>query len=354
MDAARSWGRIGVPAGSEQGVRCPVARIPGCGPSSCCSGGGPGRRCPPRPCSCPGSSARVWPPARRRTCRARCPTELAESTLAGNTVVLAADGTLITYFYRNNRTPVADRPDRPGDEAGARRHRGLPVLRPPGPRRRRHPPRPRAATSPPARVVEGGSTITQQLVKQSLLQAAATAEERAAATEESVGRKLREARLALALEQQSTKAAAPHPLPASVLRPRRLRHPGRGPAVLQRGRRRPDAAPGGDAGRPRADAGGGRPDHQSGGALERRNQVLQRMHAWATSPTGSWPDLRVAGRGDPLPAAAERLRGRPVAGFFCDFLQRYLTQTLGISQERLENGGLTITTTLRPAHAGRG
>ena len=49
-------------------------------------------------------------------------------------------------------------------------------------------------------VVQGGSTITQQLVKQTLLQAATTAEERQAATESSIGRKLREARLALALD----------------------------------------------------------------------------------------------------------------------------------------------------------
>ena len=36
------------------------------------------------------------------------------------------------------------------------------------------------------------------------------------------------------------------------------------------------------------------------------------------------------------------------ARFFCDYLQRYLTQTLGIPQDRLDDGGLTIKTTLRP------
>ena len=35
-------------------------------------------------------------------------------------------------------------------------------------------------------------------------------------------------------------------------------------------------------------------------------------------------------------------------GFFCDYLQRHLTQALGITQDRLETGGLTIKTTLRP------
>ena len=38
---------------------------------------------------------------------ARCPASWPTRRLAGNTVVLAADGSLITYFYRNNRTPVA-------------------------------------------------------------------------------------------------------------------------------------------------------------------------------------------------------------------------------------------------------
>ena len=38
------------------------------------------------------------------------PVELTDATPPGNTVVLASDGSVITYFYRNNRTPVgADR-----------------------------------------------------------------------------------------------------------------------------------------------------------------------------------------------------------------------------------------------------
>ena len=55
-------------------------------------------------------------------------------------------------------------------------------------------------------VQEGGSTLTQQLVKQTLLQTADTPEERSAATEQTLGRKLREARLALSLEQQYSKS----------------------------------------------------------------------------------------------------------------------------------------------------
>jgi membrane peptidoglycan carboxypeptidase len=50
-------------------------------------------------------------------------------------------------------------------------------------------------------VQEGGSTLTQQLVKQTLLQTATTPEAQAAAVQENVARKLKEARLALALEK---------------------------------------------------------------------------------------------------------------------------------------------------------
>src|SRR3712207_5506990 len=54
-------------------------------------------------------------------------------------------------------------------------------------------------------VQEGGSTLTQQLVKQTLLQSAEPDAERIAATEQTLGRKIREARLALALEDTYSK-----------------------------------------------------------------------------------------------------------------------------------------------------
>ena len=41
------------------------------------------------------------------------PVELTDKTPAGNTKVLAADGSLITSFFTNNRTPVA--PDQISD-----------------------------------------------------------------------------------------------------------------------------------------------------------------------------------------------------------------------------------------------
>jgi membrane peptidoglycan carboxypeptidase len=50
--------------------------------------------------------------------------------------------------------------------------------------------------------VQGGSTITQQYVKQILLSAAQTPEEQQAAIEPSIGRKIREARYAVGLENR--------------------------------------------------------------------------------------------------------------------------------------------------------
>src|SRR3712207_8678429 len=37
-----------------------------------------------------------------------------------------------------------------------------------------------------------------------------------------------------------------------------------------------------------------------------------------------------------------------VGGFFCAYVADYLTGTLGLSQELIDNGGLTVQTTLRP------
>ncbi len=198
-------------------------------------------------------------------------------------------------------------------------------------------------------VVEGGSTITQQLVKQSLLQAAVTADQRAAATEESVGRKLREARLALALEQQSTKAEI-------LTRYLNIVYFGRGAYGVQAAAQRYFSVNAADLTLPQAamlaglvqQPGDDDPITNPEAALERRNQVLERMHDLGhitdqeLDATSALP-VAVAASPPPPNGCVES-----IAGFFCDFLQRYLTQTLGVSQEQLENGGLTITTTLRP------
>ena len=221
------------------------------------------RRAARRPAAALGRRARAWWPATRPRLLDALPVELTDETPAGNTVVLAADGSLITYFYENNRTPVTADQIADGHEAGAGRHRGLPLLRAQRPRRAGHAARAGHATWPPASVQEGGSTLTQQLVKQTLLQTAATAEERQAATEQSVGRKLREARLALALEETYSKDEI-------LTRYLNIVYFGQGAYGIQAAAQRyfsvnadrPHPAPGRDARRAGAEPGQRRPDHQ--------------------------------------------------------------------------------------------
>src|SRR3712207_6947839 len=51
---------------------------------------------------------------------------------------------------------------------------------------------------------------------------------------------------------------------------------------------------------------------------------------------------------DPAPPPPNGCAGEGVlGGFFCDLLQDHLTGALGMTQEQLEDGGLTIRTTIR-------
>src|SRR5918998_4003660 len=109
------------------------------------------------------------------------PVELTDKTPAGNTRVLAADGSLITNLYENNRTPVT--PDQISpimkqalvdiEDSRFYDHNGLDV---------QGTMRALVTNVAAGSVQEGGSTLTQQLVKQTLLQTATTPEDRAAAT----------------------------------------------------------------------------------------------------------------------------------------------------------------------------
>src|SRR3954454_8924174 len=126
------------------------------------------------------------------------PVELTDQTPAGVTKVLAADGSLITNFFTNNRTPVKS--DQIADvmkqalvdieDSRFYVHNGLDV---------QGTLRALVTNVAAGSVQEGGSTIAQQLVKQTLLQTATTPEARQAAVKQDLSRKLKEARLALAL-----------------------------------------------------------------------------------------------------------------------------------------------------------
>lgn len=276
------------------------------------------------------------------------PVELTDATPPGNTVVLASDGSVITYFYRNNRTPVgADRIADVMEQALVdiederfHEHNGIDVQ---GTLRALV----RNVTS--GGVEEGGSTITQQLVKQTLLQTAVTPEERQAATEQTVGRKLREARLALALEET-------YPKEEILTRYLNTVYFGEGAYGVQAAAQAYFGVDAADLTLPQAAMLAGlvqtptsdSPLADPERARERRNVVLERMHAQghisdAQLAEVSAQPVEVA----PAPAPPNGCVGAALGGFFCDFLQQHLTGALGMTQEQLEDGGLTIRTTMR-------
>jgi membrane peptidoglycan carboxypeptidase len=277
------------------------------------------------------------------------PLEGADDTLAGNSVVLAADDSVITYFYRNNRVPVTSDRISPAmkqalvdiEDSRFYEHNGLDVegtvralLR-----------NLRAGT-----VLEGGSTITQQLVKQTLLQTATTPEERAAATEDSVSRKLREARLALALEEKYSKDEI-------LARYLNLVYFGEGAYGVQAAARTYFSVDAADLTVPQAAVLAGlvqtptsdNPINDPERARERRNQVLSRMVQLGHLTQEEFEQIAPQPvEVVPSPRPPNGCVDAALGGFFCDYLQNYLTGTLGISQQTLEDGGLVIRTTLRP------
>ena len=133
------------------------------------------------------------------------PRELETTPLAQRTRILAADGSQIAVLYRQNRvsTALADVPELTQQAVVATEdsrfysHHGVDV---------KGTLRAAVENARAGGVSQGGSTLTQQYVKNALLQAAEgsqTAQD--AAREQSVERKMKEARYALALERTMSK-----------------------------------------------------------------------------------------------------------------------------------------------------
>jgi membrane peptidoglycan carboxypeptidase len=277
------------------------------------------------------------------------PGELTDQPPAPNTTVLAANGELITSFYRENRAPV------PGDQiaevmrqamvaiedARFYEHGGLDV---------QGTVRALVTNLAAGGVQEGGSTLTQQLVKQTLLQSTDDPAERAAATEQTLGRKLREARLALALEDRYSKAEL-------LTRYLNIVYFGQNAYGVQPAARAyfgVDAAAltlnqaallAGLVQSPAYDD----PFVNPEGATIRRNQVLDRMAEQGYITPSQEAEAALAPLGlSPAPAPRRGCVEAAVGPYVCDFVQKYVTQTLGISQHELETGGYVIQTTLDP------
>ncbi|WP_212719612.1 transglycosylase domain-containing protein [Blastococcus sp. CCUG 61487] len=277
------------------------------------------------------------------------PVELTDATPAGPTKVLAADGQLITNLYEKNRTPVAS--DQIADvmkqalvaieDSRFYEHNGLDV---------QGTMRALVKNLAAGSVQEGGSTLTQQLVKQTLLQTADSPEARNAATEQTPARKLREARLALALEETYDKDEI-------LTRYLNIVYFGKGAYGIQAAAQQYFSTNAWDLTLPQAAMLAGlvqRPfyddpiDNPENAQL-RRNVVLQRMLDLGYIDEQQYTEIA------PTPVEVAPGIAPPngcidatMGGFFCAYTLEYLVRELGLTDRQLKTGGLTIQTTLRP------
>jgi membrane peptidoglycan carboxypeptidase len=281
------------------------------------------------------------------------PVQLTDETPTGMTKVLANDGSLITYFYEQNRTPVkhdeiSDRMKQALVDIEDSRfylHNGLDV---------EGTVRALVKNVAAGQVQEGGSTLTQQLVKQTLLQTATSSEERDAAVEqdgvEGLSRKLREARLALALEEKYSKDEI-------LTRYLNIVYFGQGAYGIQAAAKRYFSVDAKDLNLGQASIlaglvqspGEDDPIQNPEQAQARRDQVLNRMF--------KLKHINAEQRDKYLGKAVKVKPGLPpgngcddarIGGFFCAWMHSYVTNVLKVDPNLITKGGLTIKTTLAP------
>lgn len=198
-------------------------------------------------------------------------------------------------------------------------------------------------------IEQGASTITQQYVKNYLLYVDARTEtERLRATEQTPARKLKEAQIALQLEGQLSKDEI-------LTRYLNIVAFGNGTAGVATAALTYFGITPAELSLPQATMLAGMvrstnqfdPVRNPEAALERRNLVIQQMldqqmidPAQAAEATAS--PLGIA---NPLNTQTNGCIGAGSAGFFCQYVQRYLAES-GVSLEQLRRGGYTVRTTL--------
>jgi membrane peptidoglycan carboxypeptidase len=279
------------------------------------------------------------------------PLELKDVPAAQTTRLLASDGSLLAYFYEENRQDVplkkisGDMKDALLSIEDTRfyQHGALDL---------KGTLRALVNNAADDRQTQGGSSITQQLVKLTLVQQATTKEQVRAATKPSVARKIRELKLAIAYEEDHTKEEI-------LERYFNIAYFGDGAYGIQSAARHffsvsPDKL---DVRQSATLAGLVKnpvefdPRVYPERALQRRNLVLGAM----------------ASNGKISQADAEKLMAEPLglkitsfpngcvtskAAFSCDYIRRYLLAepalgaTVQDRRARLERGGLTIKSSI--------
>ncbi|WP_308279967.1 penicillin-binding protein [Pseudonocardia oceani] len=198
-------------------------------------------------------------------------------------------------------------------------------------------------------IEQGASTLTQQYVKNYLLYVDAQTEtERLKATEQTPARKLKEAQIALQLEQSLSKDEI-------LTRYLNIVPFGNGAAGIASAARTYFGVTPADLTVPQAALLAGMvrsttatdPVTNPQAAQERRNLVIQQMLEQQMIDR-TQADAALAeplGIASPLNTQANGCIGAGPAGFFCQYVQEYLSEA-GISGEQLRTGGYTIRTTL--------
>ncbi|MBW0114339.1 transglycosylase domain-containing protein [Pseudonocardia abyssalis] len=198
-------------------------------------------------------------------------------------------------------------------------------------------------------IEQGASTLTQQYVKNYLLYVDAQTEtERLKATEQTPARKLKEAQIALQLEQSLSKDEI-------LTRYLNIVPFGNGAAGISSAARTYFGVTPADLTVPQAALLAGMvrsttatdPVQNPQAAADRRNLVIQQMLEQQMIDRTQADAALAEGLGiaQPLNTQANGCIGAGPAGFFCQYVQEYLAEA-GFSTEQLRRGGYTIQTTL--------
>ena len=198
-------------------------------------------------------------------------------------------------------------------------------------------------------IEQGASTLTQQLTKNYLLFVDAdTQTERLRATEQTPARKLKEAQIALQLEQTLSKEEI-------LTRYLNIVPFGNGAAGIETAAQTYFGIPAAELTVPQAALLAGMvrsttatdPVRNPEAALERRNLVIQQMLEQQMIDQAQADEALATPLGivDPLNTQTNGCIGAGQVGFFCQYVQVYLAEA-GIDLDQLRRGGYTITSTL--------
>jgi len=283
------------------------------------------------------------------------PDELNTPPLPERSVILASDGSVLATIYYQNRievplesiSPIMRQATIAVEDARFLEHNGVDF---------RGIVRAAASNASSGEISEGASTLTMQYVKNVLVNSAASAEELEAARGNSSARKVKEVRLALALEKRFTKGEI-------LSRYLNIAYFGSGAYGIEAAARRYFSKPAANLTLAEAATLAGivqrptsyDPIRNPGLSTERRNVVLSRMASLGyISPADSERAQKIPMQALLNPTQVSNGCTSSYAPFFCDYVLQSIraNNVFGETPEEreafLRRGGYTITTSLDP------